>query len=315
MADEVVLSTRQLVKRYGSRIAVAGIDLEVRRGEIVGLLGPNGSGKTTTILMLLGLTEASHGEARVLGRDPMRDPLSVKRAVGYLPDAVGFYDGLSAATNLVYTARLAGIPRPEIRGRIDDALARVDLTEHADRRVATFSRGMRQRLGLAEILMKRAQIAILDEPTAALDPHATLEFLAMIRGLKDAGITVLLSSHHLDQVQTVCDRVALFREGRIVLSGTVRDLAAQVLGGGWVIDVATDLPDAEAAFRGVPEVQAVTQVEPGHWRIQARSDIRNAVAAAVLGARGTLLRIGLAEPSLAEIYRRTFEEEATHVAA
>jgi ABC-2 type transport system ATP-binding protein len=174
---------------------------------------------------------------------------------------------------------------------------------------------MRQRLGLAEILMKRAQIAILDEPTAALDPHATLEFLAMIRGLRDAGITVLLSSHHLDQVQTVCDRVALFREGRIVLSGTVRDLAAQVLGGGWVIDVETDLPGAETLFRGVPEVLAVTGAGPGHWRLQARSDIRNAVAAAVLGARGTLQRIGLAEPSLAEIYRRTFEEEATNAAA
>ncbi|MGK9231516.1 ABC transporter ATP-binding protein [Inquilinus limosus] len=315
MAEDVVLSARRLVKRYGDRTAVDGIDLEIRRGEIVGLLGPNGSGKTTTILMLLGLTEATSGEARVLGRDPMRDPLSVKRAVGYLPDAVGFYDGLSAATNLVYTARLAGIPRSEIRGRIDEALTRVDLAEHADRRVATFSRGMRQRLGLAEILMKRAEIAILDEPTAALDPHATHEFLQMIRGLRESGITVLLSSHHLDQVQSVCDRVALFHRGRIVLSGTVQDLAARVLGGGWVIDVATDLPGAETLLRGVPEVQAVTAVEPGHWRIQARSDIRNAVAAAVLGARGTVQRLGLAEPSLAEIYRRTFEEAGDVAAA
>jgi len=176
MAGEVVIRAEGLTKRYGATLAVDHIDFEVRQGEIVGILGPNGSGKTTTILMLLGLTEPSEGRAKVAGFDPLREPLEVKRRVGYLPDTVGFYDGLSARDNLAYTARLAGLSRSEIDERFAEALARVGLPDVARERVGTFSRGMRQRLGLAEILMKRPSIAILDEPTATLDPHSTQEF-------------------------------------------------------------------------------------------------------------------------------------------
>ena len=237
MAGEVVIRAEKLTKRYGANLAVDHIDLEVDAGEIVGILGPNGSGKTTTILMLLGLTEPTGGRAVVAGFDPLRDPLEVKRRVGYMPDQVGFYDGLSARDNLAYTGRLAGLPRHEIDERFADAMERVGLGAVARDRVRTFSQGMRQRLGLAEVLMKRPSVAILDEPTTALDPHSTQEFLDMIRGLKADGTAVLLSSHHLDQVQSVCDRVALFNRGRIALSGSVTELAQQVLGGGHVIDV------------------------------------------------------------------------------
>ena len=187
--------------------------------------------------MLLGLTDISDGEVRVLGFDPAREPLSVKRRVGYLPDTVGFYDNLTAADNLRYTARLIGFRRAEREKRIADALERVGLAEVADKRVATFSRGMRQRLGLAEILMKDAQIAILDEPTSGLDPQATAELLDIIRNLKPEGVTVLLSSHLLERVQSVCDRVALFNGGKIALMGTVAELGRQVLGGGYVVDI------------------------------------------------------------------------------
>ena len=237
MAGEVVIRAEALTKRYGAHLAVDHIDLEVSAGEIVGILGPNGSGKTTTILMLLGLTEPTEGRAIVAGFDPLRDPLEVKRRVGYLPDQVGFYDGLSALDNLAYTGRLAGLPRNEIDARFSEAMERVGLGPYGYARVRTFSQGMRQRLGLAEVLMKRPSVAILDEPTTALDPHSTQEFLDMIRGLKADGTAVLLSSHHLDQVQSVCDRVALFNRGRIALSGTVTELAGRVLGGGHVIDV------------------------------------------------------------------------------
>src|SRR5207248_7919525 len=221
MAEEVVIRAQGLTKRYGETVAVDHIDLDVRAGEIVGILGPNGSGKTTTILMLLGLTEPTEGRAEVAGFDPLRDPLEVKRRVGYLPDQIGFYDGLSALDNLAYTGRLAGLSRQEIDTRFSDAMDRVGLGPYGYARVRTFSQGMRQRLGLAEVLMKRPSVAILDEPTTALDPHSTQEFLDMIRGLKADGTAVLLSSHHLDQVQSVCDRVALFNRGRIALSGTV----------------------------------------------------------------------------------------------
>src|SRR5437870_532678 len=184
MPDEVVIKAEGLTKRYRATLAVDHVDLEVAAGEIVGILGPNGSGKTTTILMLLGLTEPTSGTALVAGFDPLREPLEVKRRVGYLPDQVGFYDGLSARDNLAYTGRLAGLPRHEIDERFTAALDRVGLGDVGGARVATFSQGMRQRRGLAEVLMKRPSIAILDEPTATLDPHSTQEFLGMVRALK-----------------------------------------------------------------------------------------------------------------------------------
>src|SRR5579862_4377886 len=173
MAGEVVIKAEALTKRYGETLAVDHIDIVVNAGEIVGILGPNGSGKTTTILMLLGLTEPSSGHALVAGFDPLREPLEVKRRVGYLPDQIGFYDGLSARDNLTYTGRLAGLSRREIDERFDAELERVGLAGLGRARVGTFSQGMRQRLGLAEILMKRPSVAILDEPTTALDPHST----------------------------------------------------------------------------------------------------------------------------------------------
>src|SRR5262245_11314551 len=174
MSADNVIEVQGLTKRYDEATVVKGISFAVARGEIFGLLGPNGAGKTTTILMLLGLSEISDGQARVLGHDPMREPLQVKRRVGYMPDQVGFYDNLTAGENLRYTARLIGIDRGEREERIASSLAHVGLLEFAERCVATFSRGMRQRLGLAEILMKNAEIAILDEPTSGLDPQATL---------------------------------------------------------------------------------------------------------------------------------------------
>ncbi len=318
MAGDLVIKAAGLTKRYGERTAVDHIDLEVRAGEIVGILGPNGSGKTTTILMLLGLTEPTEGRAEVAGFDPLRDPLEVKRRVGYLPDQVGFYDNLSARDNLAYTGRLAGLSRREIDARFDAAIARVGLTEvspHA--RVGTFSQGMRQRLGLAEILMKQPSVAILDEPTTALDPHSTQEFLAMIRGLKADGTAVLLSSHHLDQVQSVCDRVALFNRGRVALAGTVTELAGRVLGGGHVIDVEL-LGNADAAQRlsALPGVVRVQPLASGdgtrHYRLDCQRDIRAEIARD-LAEEGDLVGIQFAAPSLNEVYNRYFEE-ARHVA-
>src|SRR6478672_7215040 len=276
-ADNVI-EARGLLKLYGSARAVDAIDLSIRKGEIFGLLGPNGAGKTTTILMMLGLTETSGGSVDVLGFNPVRQPLEVKRRVGYLPDAVGFYDHLTARENLVYIARLLDIPRRETDGRIMEALRAVQLADVADKRVATYSRGMRQRLGIAEIVMKRAEVAILDEPTSGLDPHATVELLEMIRGLKKAGVAVLISSHLLDRVQSVCDRVALFNKGKIALMGTVVELANQVLGAGHPILIEASGTDVPAALKGIEGVQQVVPDGAGIWRVVADRDIRAAAA-------------------------------------
>jgi ABC-2 type transport system ATP-binding protein len=308
-----VIEARGLLKLYGATCAVDAIDLSVRRGEIFGLLGPNGAGKTTTILMMLGLTETSGGSVNVLGFNPVRQPLEVKRRVGYLPDSVGFYDNLTARENLTYTARLLDIPRREAAGRIMDALKSVQLGDVADKRVGTFSRGMKQRLGIAEIVMKRAEVAILDEPTSGLDPHATYELLEMIRGLKKNGVAVLLSSHLLDRVQSVCDRVALFNKGKIALMGTVVELANQVLGAGHPILVEAGGTDVAAALGGIEGVQQVVADGDGAWRVVADRDVRAEAAKRIVSAGGSLTRLADLQPSLEEVYTRYFQE-ARHAA-
>jgi len=248
---------------------------------------------------------------RVMGRDPQRDPLGVKRQLGYLPDAVGFYDYLSARDNLAYTARLLGLDAGERASRIDRALARMRLSEVSERRVATYSRGMRQRLGLAEIVMKDARVAILDEPTSGLDPQSTEEFLDLIRSLKEDGVTVLLSSHLLDHMQRICDRVALFRRGRIALMGSVPELARQVLGTGFAVDVQAQGPDLSAQLGQVRGVHSVRTLGPGHYRLLAEDDVRAEAARAVVQAGGDLHRLSVDLPSLDAIYNRFFQDADT----
>jgi ABC-2 type transport system ATP-binding protein len=315
---EILLEAKNLVKRYDDVTVVKGVSFSVARGEIFGLLGPNGAGKTTTILMLLGLSEITEGEARVVGYDPVREPLSVKRRVGYLPDSVGFYDNLTAADNMRYMARLIGLTPQQREERIKSSLEHVGLTGVADRRVTTFSRGMRQRLGLAEILMKDAQIAILDEPTSGLDPQATVELLEIIRNLKHHGVSVLLSSHLLERVQSVCDRVALFNEGKIVLLGTVAELGRQVLGGGTYVDIEAQGQGLAERLATVPGVRGVETTAPNCFRLLAEGDVRPEAAAAVVNAGGRLLRLSVEEPSLEMIYTRYFQnfsnEGARHAA-
>ncbi len=314
---ELVIETKGLTKRYGDTVAVDGLNLTVHHGQVFGLLGPNGSGKTTTILMLLGLTEPTAGSVRVLGLDPARQPLSVKARVGYMPDEVGFYNDLTARENLVYIAKLNGLPRAEAYRRIDEALARMGLSEVADKPVATFSRGMRRRLGVADVLIKQPQLIIMDEPTQGLDPEGAREFLHIIRDLKQDGITILLSSHLLYQVQAVCDRVGLFHRGRMVLEGTVPELAQRVLGSAYRIQLQADGPASALieALRKVPGVVKVHRDGDGRYEVEATKDLRAEAAKAVITAGGRLLQLDVEAPSLDDIYARYFQEVQHGVAA
>jgi ABC-2 type transport system ATP-binding protein len=314
----LVIETKDLSKRYGKFTAVERLNLTIQEGEVYGLLGPNGSGKTTTILMLLGLTEPTSGTVRVVSYDPSREPLEVKRRVGYLPDAVGFYDDLSAKENLRYSANLMGLPANEIKGRIDEVLKRMRLDDVASKRVGAFSRGMRQRLGLAEVLLKKPSVAILDEPTASLDPQSAHEFLDLIRVLKHEGMTVLLSSHLLHQVQVVCDRVGLFRTGRLELEGTVSELAQQVLGSAYHIEVearGNNLLDDLKHVEGVMNVSQVLNEKPeaiNRYRVEARRDLRPQIANALTGHGAELYNLKLEERSLDDVYNYHFEKGGSH---
>jgi ABC-2 type transport system ATP-binding protein len=228
---ELAIETHELTKRYGKQVAVNGLNLQVKQGEIFGFLGPNGAGKTTTLLMLLGLSEPTSGTARVCGHDPARDPLQVKRLVGYLPESVGFYEEMTAIQNLTYVARLNGMRGNGLSEKINRLLDQVGLLGDARKRVGAYSRGMRQRLGIAEVLLKDPQVVFLDEPTLGLDPDGTQKMLDFIVGLgKEKNITVFFSSHLLDQVQRVSDRVGIMLKGSLVAVGPIDELAKQKLG-------------------------------------------------------------------------------------
>jgi len=311
---DAIIQTRGLTKRYGTLTAVDHLDLAIRPGEIFALLGPNGAGKTTTVLMLLGLSEPSGGEARVVGLDPTRHPLEVKRRVGYLPDNVGFYGGLTARQNLRYTAYLNGLGRREADERIESLLEQVDLTADAHRRVGEFSRGMRQRLGIADALISDPALLILDEPTIAIDPIGVAEILALIRGLvREHGLTVLLSSHLLEQVESICDRVGIFCRGKLLAQGTVVDLAAQAVGDDEIVlEVGANAPGEvlEAALAVIPGVERIGrhEVDDRLRLVTAGRDLRVELVRE-LGARDLppihLVRRGEA---LEAIYRRYIEQ-------
>jgi len=304
--------TRELTKRYGETVAVDGLDLELRRGEVFGLLGPNGAGKTTTILMMLGLTEPTSGTVEVLGFDPARNALDVKRHVGYMPDAVGFYETLTGRENLRYTARLNRMPSPE--GQIDGLLGTVGLGAAADDPVGTYSRGMRQRLGLADALLKSPDILILDEPTTAIDPEGVSEMLTLIRSSADAGMTVLLSSHLLHQVQEVCDRVAIFVRGRVAAEGSPSELA-ESNPGPEVVEVGLD-SDADLFdhLDGVPFVEDIASGRaPRTWRVTVAPGTTSDLMAVLVASRARVISLTRLDHDLDAVYRRHFRREGAHV--
>jgi len=309
-AEVQAIRTKGLTKRYGEFTAVDKLDLAVRHGEVFGLLGPNGAGKTTTILMLLGLTQPSAGTARVLDLDPARSPLAVKRQVGYLPDNVGFYGGMTGRQNLRYTARLNGIDRRTMDERIDQLLERVGLGAAGDNKVDTYSRGMRQRLGLADVLVKGPSIVILDEPTTAIDPAGVVEVLELVRGLARDGAAVLLASHLLHQVQQVCDRVGIFVSGKLVAHGPMDKLAEQ-LGTGPIEIELSAAPPLDAVRQAALAVSGVTSVTPDERDprmlvVHAESDVRSELARALVEAGNPPSHLRRRGDELDEIYRRYF---------
>jgi ABC-2 type transport system ATP-binding protein len=241
-----IIQIKDLSKSYGSVKAVDGLNLDVYKGEIFGLLGPNGAGKTTTILMLLGLTEPNSGSVQVCGYPATSNPIAVKRKVGYMPDSLGFYDDMTALDNLLYIARLNGFDEDKAMSNALEMMEVVGLYADRNKKTGAYSRGMKQRLGLAEVLIKRPEVIILDEPTLGIDPTGVRDFLNLIKSLsREQGITVLLSSHHLHHVQQVCDRVGIFVKGKLLAEGNIDALSKALFGHeGYVtsIKIAQDIP-------------------------------------------------------------------------
>jgi ABC-2 type transport system ATP-binding protein len=310
MTENLAIETRDLTKRYDGVTVVDHLNFHVREKEVYGLLGPNGAGKTTTILMLLGLTEPVSGDARVCGFNPTKEPLKVKRIVGYLPEEVGFYNDLTARENLRFIAELNNISPAETERRIDRVLETVGLADARDMVTGKFSRGMRQRLGIADVLIKEPKLVILDEPTSGLDPKGINQLLDLIANLPKMGATVLLSSHQLYQVQRVCHNVGILSKGKMVIEGSIAELGREALAGGrYIIEVETDKPstvlvDILKGIQGVEKVEASGNI----LKVSTGSDIRSTIAKAVVDSDASLVQMKVHEFSLDEIYMKYFKE-------
>lgn len=313
--NEPIIILNDLTKQYDQLVAVDHLHLTIYRGEIFGLLGPNGAGKSTTILMLLGLSEPTAGEVRVCGINPVTHPVEVKRKVGYLPDNVRFYDDLTGLENLIYTGQLNRMTKKQAREKALHLLSRVGLSEAAHQKAGTYSRGMLQRLGLADVLMKDPEVIIMDEPTLGIDPTGAKEFLALIVKLsKEESITVLLSSHYLLQVQEICDRIGLFVKGKLIAVGDIASLSRKLFANEpFIIEATVDqlspisrLQDLKQVLAGIEGVKQI-DVENAHIRIFAAKDITAQVARAIVHTGLDLLSLSKREHGLEDIYRRYFE--------
>lgn len=308
---DTCIEISHLTKQYGEKTAVNDLNLTIRRGEVFGLLGPNGAGKTTTILMLLGLTEPTAGSAKICGMDCTRNPLEVKSIVGYLPDNTGFYSDMTGRQNLRFTGRLNGMDGPELEEQIDRLLERVGMTKAADQKAGTYSKGMRQRLGIADVLMKDPEIIVMDEPTLGIDPEGMRELLILIRQLADEdGRTLLISSHQLQQIQQVCDRVGIFVEGKLIASGTLAELEEHVRKDGTYLLELGVHPCDDKLLGMLYQQDGVLKIdkEGDKFIITSKTDLRGQITG-YLGENGyTVLHLHQRGGDLDEIYRRYFEK-------
>jgi ABC-2 type transport system ATP-binding protein len=316
---EPIIQLVDLTKKYGNFTAVDHLNLTIEKGEIFGLLGPNGAGKSTSILMMLGLTEPTSGLVKVCGINSTANPIDVKKRVGYLPEDVGFYEDRSGIENLVYTAQLNGMNISEAIKQAEVLLKRVGLGDVMTKKTGKYSRGMRQRLGLADVLIKNPEVIILDEPTSGIDPKGVQDFLDLIVELRDEhGISVLFSSHNLHQVQQVCDRVGIFVEGRLLAVGDIHSLSKELFTAGmYLIEVGIDnnsfsenglnreqwLGELLAPIEGIEKI--VQQKD--FFEIQCRKDLSVPIAKKIVESGAGLSFLNRQKFGLDAIYNRYFE--------
>lgn len=310
MSGQFMIETKDLTKNYGSFTAVDHLNLQIEEGEIFGFLGPNGAGKTTTILMLLGLTEPTSGNAIIAGYNPARDPLKVKRIVGYLPEKVGFYEDLTARQNLDYTARLNSIPEKEIASRIDKALHSVGLADTGDKTLNQFSHGMKQRLGIADVMIKDPKVIFFDEPTSGIDPQGIEEILTLISEMASQKITAIISSHQLHHIQRICNQVGIMAKGKLVVQGPIDILGRTAISGGkYQVEVEAS-PITEALIKQIEQIKGVLKVEhtDNTLSISCEEDLRPQISKKIIECESLLSGMKIEEYELEEIYLKYFNE-------
>jgi ABC-2 type transport system ATP-binding protein len=306
MEDDLAIVAEGLVKRFGSIVALDGLDLAVPTGAVVGLLGPNGAGKTTAVRILATLLAADAGRASVAGHDVATDPEAVRRSLGLTGQFAAVDDALIGRENLVWFGRLRGLAKRPAGERAGELLDAFDLGDAADDRVRTYSGGMRRRLDLAASLVVEPEVLVLDEPTTGLDPRSRLALWDVVAGLRDRGVTVLLTTQYLEEADRLADRIVVVDHGRVIAEGTAGQLKERV-GGAAIAVVAADRADLPA----VREVVAkVTGTEPAIDTTAARVTAAVADGVGVLAGVAAALRdraievadVGLHRPSLDDVF-------------
>ncbi len=302
----VMIETNKLTKVYGKTTVVDDVNLKIDEGQIFGFLGPNGAGKTTTILMLLGLTTPTSGSAHISGFDSTREALKVKRIAGYIPEKVGFYNDLSARYNLLYTANLNGIFGQKADQGVDKALEDVGLKDKAEEIVAHYSKGMKQRLAIADILVKQPKVAFLDEPTTGIDPAGITQILDLISNIaKNNNMTIVMSSHQLSQIQRICSHVGIMSKGHLISEGSIAELSKNAGGNKVIIEVqlaeiTQDIVDAIKAIKGVLTVER----EENSLNITSYVDLRRDISKAISDKNGLITAMKLQSYALEDIYMK-----------
>ncbi|MCR6669686.1 MAG: ABC transporter ATP-binding protein [archaeon YNP-WB-040] len=301
----MIIETENLTKIYsvgGREIrAVDNLNLKVYEGDVFGYLGPNGAGKTTTILMLLGLIMPTSGGGRVCGYDIIRESRKVRSVVGYVPEKYSFYEDMTAYDNLRYFAKLNGIPDGEIDDRIRRALEIVELQDRAGSLVATFSRGMKQRLALANTLIKNPKLIFLDEPTAGLDPYATASFRELMRKLnREFKTTIFISSHMLHEVRQLCNRIGFLNEGKLIAVDTIDEFLRKA-GVRIVLEVVGGGDEVIKVIEGVNGVNRVLKRDEGIV-VYAGSDVRLEIVDLVMKMGLKILTVKVEPPTLEEVF-------------
>ncbi len=309
-----MIEANGLSKVYGARAVVDGVTFSVGKGEILGFLGPNGAGKTTTMRILTGFVPPTRGTARVAGFDVLRDPIEVKRRIGYLPEHPPLYREMLVRPYLNFVATIRGVPRRDIKSRVDRAIERCGLGQVAGRLIGLLSKGYQQRVGLAQAILHEPEVLILDEPTVGLDPSQIRDIRALIKGFA-GDHTVILSTHILAEVTMTCTRVLIINEGRIAAQDSLEALAARGEKTRRIaLRLARPTDAVEPRLRGLPGVLAVTR-DPGGdgaWLVESDGarDVREEIAALAVGQGWGLLEMRPLTLSLEEIFIRIIRGEA-----
>ena len=310
MLGKPIILTNNLTKQYGEFTAVDNVNLTINEGEIFGLLGPNGAGKTTLILMLLGLTEPTSGSCSIYGFNPIKQSLKVKSICGYLPEKLGFYENITAVENLRFLSSLNNIPDDDALERIDEALNLIGLDYKKNDKVNTFSKGMKQRLGLANILVKKPKIAFMDEPTQGIDPAGIDELLDLFTMInKKMGVTLVFSSHLLEQVQQICDNIGIMVKGRIVKRAGIDTIEQELEDKIYLTIKATNISSRiKEELKNIVGVNTV-QYFDDVIEIESEKEISDKVADIIVKSGGFLQELSQKRTSLLDVYLKYVEDK------